>query len=255
MPALLTDHMVIQRGMPVHIWGTASPGEVVTVSFRDASGSTVADEVGMWSVFLPPSTAGGPYSLAVKGQATITLKDVLVGDVWVASGQSNMEFGLKDAVNGEAEVAASEQPKIRLFTVKRATSPHPLPDAASDRWKLCEPANARAASAVACFFARDLVRKHDVPIGLIQSYWGGTPVEAWMSLRALSADAAFMPVFALWSQTMEDLAVHKLRRARKVREWESAVTRAKAEGRTPPGLSWEAYNAAGLPASPFRWGE
>ena len=102
LPALLGDHMLIQRGLPVHVWGKAAEGESVSVSFRGGTRSTMADSIGLWSVYLPPGDAGGPFELTVKGNNQITLKDVLVGDVWVASGQSNMEFPVKEAVNATA---------------------------------------------------------------------------------------------------------------------------------------------------------
>src|SRR5262249_40307888 len=126
LPTLIADHMVIQRGSPVHVWGKAAPAEPVTITFRNGNRSTTADELGRWSVYLHPGDAGGPFDLTIKGANTITVKDVLVGDVWVASGQSNMEWPLDHAQNAQAEVAAANYPRIRLLQVKKKTAYYPL---------------------------------------------------------------------------------------------------------------------------------
>ena len=237
LPSLISDHMVLQRGTPVHIWGNAAPAEAVTVAFRGATRTATADDIGHWSVYLPPSDAGGPFELTVKGANAITLSDVLVGEVWVDSGQSNMEFALRTAMNGADEVAAADHPRIRQFHVTRAVSPFPQAEAAAQAWRVCTPQSAGGFSAVAYFFARDLEAKLGVPVGLIDSYWGGTPIEAWMSLRALSSSAQFMPAFALWSDMTADHTVRAEQRQKKLKDWQDAVARAQAEGKPrPPAL-------------------
>jgi len=201
LPHMLSDHAVLQRQMPVHIWGWAETGEKVTVSFHGQTQTSVADDLGRWSVFLRPEQAGGPYVLTVQGSNTIRLEDILVGDVWFASGQSNMEFPLNgfpgNAVlkNGPQEIAAATQPQIRLLRFARKASEYELRDQDAS-WTLCTPETAAEFSAVAYFFARDLVKQEHVPIGLIDSTWGGTPVAAWLSLDGLSRDARLMPQFA-----------------------------------------------------------
>jgi sialate O-acetylesterase len=201
LPHMLSDHAVLQRQMPVHIWGWAETGEKVTVSFHGQTQTSVADDLGRWSVFLRPEQAGGPYVLTVQGSNTIRLEDILVGDVWFASGQSNMEFPLNgfpgNAVlkNGPQEIAAATQPQIRLLRFARKASEYELRDQDAS-WRLCTPETAAEFSAVAYFFARDLVKQEHVPIGLIDSTWGGTPVAAWLSLDGLSGDAGLMPQFA-----------------------------------------------------------
>src|SRR5579864_5598755 len=168
LPAVLGAHMVIQRGMPVHIWGKAAEAERVTVEFRGVTRSTTADEIGMWSVYLPPGNAGGPFALSVKGANTIRLEDVLVGDVWVASGQSNMEFPTKNVLNAAAEMADANRPRMRLFHVKNKVGLYPLDDVAAEPWVTCTPDNVPEFSAVAYFFGRHLEEKLDVPIGLME---------------------------------------------------------------------------------------
>ena len=239
LPRLLGDHMVLQRGLPVHIWGRAAAGEPVTVEFRGETRSATADPIGQWSVYLPPAEAGGPFDLTIKAGNTIRVRDVLVGDVWVASGQSNMEFPVKGAVNSAAEMARADNPRIRLFHVKNKVGPYPLDDVAAEPWTACTPESVGEFSAVAYFFGRHLLEKAGVPIGLIETSWGGTPAEAWTSQRALSADASLMPVYAEWAKMNDDAAMHRQLRAKELDRWRSAVERAKAEGKEPPGFPWE----------------
>jgi sialate O-acetylesterase len=209
LPHMLSDHAVLQRQMPVHIWGWADAGEKVTVSFHDQTQTAVADDLGRWSVYLRPEQAGGPYVLTVQGSNTMRLEDILVGDVWFASGQSNMEFPLNgfpgSAVlkNGPQEIAAAMQPQVRLLRFGRKASEYELRDQDAS-WTLCTPETAAQFSAVAYFFARDLLKQEHVPIGLIDSTWGGTPVAAWMSLDGLSSDAGLMPQFAQRVEMVEN---------------------------------------------------
>jgi len=239
LPALLADHMMIQRGLPVHVWGMAAEGEPVSVTFRGNTQSTTADSIGLWSLYLPPGEAGGPFELTVKGNNRITLKDVLVGDIWVASGQSNMEFTVKEGMHAEAEIAGADHPRIRLFHVKNKVAHHPLDDVAAEPWTACTPESVSGFSAVAYYFGRHVHEKLGVPVGLIETSWGGTPAEAWTSLRALSRDASLMPVFAWWANMNDQAVTHQLQREKELNEWRRAVDRAKTEGKQPPGFPWE----------------
>ncbi len=253
LPALFTSHMVLQRNRPVHIWGMADPQEKVTVSFRGEVKSTNADALGRWSLYLAPGSAGGPFPLTVKASNTIQLDDVLVGDVWVASGQSNMEFPMTWLRNAKAEIAAANAPQIRLLRVERAYSDYPLSNVKAAPWAACTPDSVADFSAVAYFFARDVQQKEHVPIGLIDSSWGGTVAEAWTSMDGLSRDASLMPVFASWAR-MSDAAVS-------VQLLRQAVDRDKAEGRPAPNLPWlpelqswapaQLYNGMIAPLTPF----
>lgn len=208
LPILFADHMVIQRNEPVHVWGDASAGEKVTVTFREKQKVTTADTLGRWSVQLPPGEAGGPFDLVIKGENTITLSDVLVGDVWIASGQSNMGFSLREARNAEHEIATANYPQIRLMNVKQRYADYPQEDLVlTSPWSLCTPASARDFTAVGYFFAREIQSREHVPIGIIESAWGGTPAEAWTSMHALSQDAALMPVFSAWSAMSDNESV------------------------------------------------
>jgi sialate O-acetylesterase len=187
---LFSDHVVLQRDVPVPVWGWAEPGQRIKVSFAGQSVETTAGADGKWLVKLGPYPAGGPHALAVAGPKSVEVKDILVGDVWICSGQSNMEWPLSQANNAEQEVALANHSRIRLFSVpkKIAIEPTTTVDAS---WQLCTPENAAGFSAVGYFFGRELERELDVPIGLINSSWGGTIAEAWASAGALSAMADF----------------------------------------------------------------
>ena len=251
LPSLLADHMVLQRGLPVHVWGMAAPQENVSVTFRGETKNTTADELGRWSLYLSPGEAGGPFQMLVKAANQITLNDVLVGDVWVASGQSNMELPMTELNNAAAEIAAAQYPKIRIFRVEHRPSDFPTSNVDAKTWVACTPQSVADSSAVAYYFARDLYQKMNVPLGLIETFWGGTPAESWTSLHALSADAALMPVFAARSQMIKEQESTLLRQAQEERNYQQAVAQAKAEGKPEPGRSWHADFAAWAPAALF----
>jgi len=249
LPALLADHMVVQRGLPVHVWGMAAPHEAVAVTFRSETKSATADDDGRWSVYLSPGEAGGPIQLSIKATNTIVLSDILVGDVWVASGQSNMEFPMTGLVNPQAEIAAAQCPKIRLFLVKHKPADYPLENVESKGWTACTPETVADSSAVAYFFARNLQQKLGVPIGLVESFWGGTAAESWTSLHSLSADASLMPVFAARAKTLDRESTTVLRLQQEEREFQQAVAQAKEEGKPLPWRPWHPDFAAWAPAA------
>ncbi|HXC97234.1 MAG TPA: sialate O-acetylesterase [Edaphobacter sp.] len=193
LPGVLSDHAVLQRDRPARIWGWASPGEKISVRFHNQSLTAEADDVGEWQVWLKPEAVGGPYTLTVTSEKTTTTlerRDILLGDVWIASGQSNMGMPLKGfnpstlVKDGEKEIAAAAHPQLRLLVQKEVTSGTPLSDS-TDVWSECTPETARDFSAVAYFFGRELSRTEKVPIGLIETTWGGTPAHAWISLDSI----------------------------------------------------------------------
>jgi sialate O-acetylesterase len=179
--ALFSDGAVLQRGQAVPVWGTADDGEKVTVEFGKQKISTTA-QGGKWRVDLKPLEAGGPFTMKISGNNTLEIKDLLVGEVWVCSGQSNMEWRLNQ-IDPKKEVQAQANfPKVRMFTVKRATAVEPLTEH-EGAWKVSTPENVGAFSAVGYYFALDLHEKLGVPIGMVSSSWGGTPAQAWTSLE------------------------------------------------------------------------
>lgn len=254
LPGILTEHMVLQRGLPIHIWGKASPDEVVSVVFRGETQSTKADVFGAWSVHLSAADAGGPFELTVTGTNTISFRDILVGDVWVASGQSNMEFKLRQADDAAAEIAAAQYPRIRRIVVNRKVADYPMDDAPVQPWTETTPDSAPNASAVAYFFARELHSKlGGVPIGVIESFWGGTPVEAWMSLRSISQDPALMPIFSEWSRSLAAYPTALARYEQRLAAWKEGTPKPAKPETGPGGSQMPAglYNAMIAPITPY----
>lgn len=188
------DHMVLQRDQQITIWGWAAPKEKVSISFVDQELSTKADIQGRWEVSLPAQNAGGPFSMEIKGKKEkLTINDIWMGEVWLCSGQSNMEWKMNNVNQAEVEIAAATNHMIRLFNIPDQAAPtpqHHLPEA-TEGWKICTPENIRYFSAVAYFMARGLQPELGVPIGLISSSWGGTNVETWTSQEAISNDPDF----------------------------------------------------------------
>lgn len=186
MPEIFSDHMVLQRHLPVTIWGWADPGERVRLSIADQMHSVRADRQGNWRISLDPMEAGGPFVLTVQGKNTLHLHDILVGEVWLCSGQSNMVWTVSNSANPEEEITQGDHPNIRMITVPRIMGFEPADDIGHANWKVCTPANVGEFSAVAYYFGRHLQQELGVPIGLINSSWGGTVVEAWMSKERVS---------------------------------------------------------------------
>ena len=188
---LFTDNMVLQQKQDIPIWGTAEPDGEVVVKLNQQQKTTIVDDNGKWKVSLSPVPAGGPYELVISGEETHTIKNVMVGEVWVCSGQSNMEFYLINSKNGEADVAASDYPQIRLFSVKIRVSQTPQDQLEDGKWLPCSPVSSQCFSAVAYFFGRALHEKLKVPIGLINTSWGGTVAETWTSNETMSMNPDF----------------------------------------------------------------
>ena len=185
VPSFFSDHMVLQREKPINIWGTASAGERISVTLGNAQKSTRTDKNGKWSVSLPPMQAGGPYTLNVKSlKQTLSFTDILIGEVWICSGQSNMEFRLRSANHATEEVATANYPQIRSFNVIQEMGHTPKTNL-KGKWEVCSPASASNFSAVGYFFARELYQKLNIPIGFINSSWGGTDIETWMSMEVI----------------------------------------------------------------------
>lgn len=258
LPAIFGDHMMIQRDQPVHVWGEAEPGEDVTVRWKDrAPVSAKAGATGKWSVMLAPMPAGGPFELEVRGQNTITLSDVIFGDIWVASGQSNMEWPLSRANNAQAEIAAATDGDIRLFKVNKKVSDVPLKDVEGS-WQRCSPETARTATAVGYFFARHLREKVKVPVGILESNWGGTPAEAWTSTVALASEPALLPHLQDWARVMAAYPDAQSSYEARRREWEAKRSQNPKEpppgAPQGPGHAWTPgglWNAMIAPITPF----
>ncbi len=261
LPHMLSDHAVLQRDRPIHIWGWDAPGAAVTIDFRHQHVSTKADDLGAFSVYLSPESAGGPDTLTLHGSgagesSTITLSDILVGDVWFASGQSNMEIPLlgfphsaviKDA---DKEIASANDPAVcgqtRLLLFSHATSDFPLNDQPSS-WTVCDSTTAAHFSAVAFFFGREIHQREHIPIGLIDSTWGGTPISSWLSLNALASDNSFMPVFAARAR----FADHQTNLAAQQAYEQRSIAAAKAANQPAPKFDWHPNQTSWEPSFLF----
>ena len=176
LPAIFSDHMVLQRQAPVPVWGWADPDEKVTVAIAGQTQTTTADDAGQWRLKLDNLSPDGPLTLTVAGHNTIVIQDVLVGEVWLASGQSNMQLSVNDVTNAWREKASANFPQIRVFTVARHPAVTPQTNCGG-QWVVCSPATAGGFSAAAYFFARELHQKLAVPVGVVHASWGGTPIE------------------------------------------------------------------------------
>ncbi|MEO8736786.1 MAG: sialate O-acetylesterase [Edaphobacter sp.] len=248
---------MLQREAPIHIWGWSEPEEKITVRFHSQTQSGEANKEGEWSLWLNPEQAGGPYTLTVQDSSNaaslaVTLSDVLVGDVWLASGQSNMEMPMKgfagSAVlkNGAEEIAHATLPQVRLLRIANKSSDIPVEDV-TDTWTLCTPETAADFSAVAYFFGREISQKEHVPIGLIDATWGGTPVASWISLDGIAANASLMPIFAARAHFADEQK--RLSRVEAAEKREDAA--AVAAHQPAPKHSWHPNETSWLPAALF----
>jgi len=246
---LFSENMVLQQGLPVPVWGWADEGEVVTVKFRGQQ-AKVTTKNGKWIVRLKKLKAGGPDDLTVTGKNTLSLKNVLVGEVWICSGQSNMEWPLRASFEAEKEIAATANSMVRLYTVPKLKAKEPVADIKAS-WQECHPQTTPGFSAVAYYFGRDLQKARGVPVGLIHTSWGGSPAEVWMSQDVLAANyqkAILDDYAASWKKYEEASA-----------QFQQEETDLKKEGKTstrkaPSPPYWkpvELYNGMIAPLVPF----
>jgi len=256
LPLLFADGAVLQRGQPIPVWGWASPGAKIAVSLDGHAASATADAQGQWQARLPAHAAGGPYVLQVQGDgATLQVADVLVGDVWLASGQSNMEFPLLKSDGGPAAVAAASDAKIRHFKVPKSWSAQPEQALAGGSWKPADPANAGEFSAVAYYFAQDLRASTGVPIGIIDSTWGGSAIEAWMDAASQGVDAAALARQgdeirrrdeAALAGTKDKLARYRLPAGQSSEDWNKPGYDDSGWDSIPVPANWESVGYAGM---------
>lgn len=234
---LFADKAVLQRDKSIPVWGTAPDGQKVTVEFAGQELAAIATD-GKWRVELAPMKAGGPHTMKIRGDNVVVLNDLLVGDLWLCSGQSNMNFQLKHVDNSADEIAPMNAPSVRFFTVNQQFGQKPLASAPG-QWKAITPATAGDSSAVACYFGGALRRKLDVPIGLLVSSVGGTRIESWMRLELLAATGQSTSLIEKWQDmTAEEFKAIEMAYARFQYERDQAHPKAaqaaKAEGRTLP---------------------
>lgn len=248
---IFTENMVLQRNAKDAIWGWTTPGATVTVTIGKEHAQARADAKGKWLATIGPCKAGGPYTLTVRGPRTVTLQNVLFGDVWICSGQSNMEMGVGLAKNAQQEIAAADYPQIRLCILPHSANmaPQPLTEC---RWNVCSPATISQGgwsgfSAAAYFFGRQLYHDLHVPIGLIQTCWSGTPAEAWTNIDALRTMADYRQVVSTLDGYNQDASKATAYFRREMDAWWQANDPGSKQGWEQPAIDTSAWPTMKLP--------
>lgn len=266
LPRLTSDNMVLQQNTSVPIWGTAEPGEQVTVTIGDQHLVTKADPGGRWMVELRPMEAGGPFEMAIAGETwrgfdrpfnpnveknTLTLENIMVGDVWLCSGQSNMEYAASGMKNADREMADSDYPMIRLFTVEKTVANLPVSDTVG-QWESCGIETVRNFPAVGYIFGRTLHKALGVPVGLINNSWGGTCGENWVSRATLESESDFKPILDRWRLVVAEYPRARERFQQQLEAWKKLAGKAQSVGEAeprmpaPPAGPGQKYTPAGL---------
>lgn len=235
LPAVIGDNMVLQRAIDVPIWGWADPGEKVTVTLGKQSKSATACDEGKWMVRLDSMKEGGPTSMTVAGKNAITVENILIGEVWVCSGQSNMGMSVRSSNNAEEEIAAADYPEIRLFSVPLVGTQEPQYDCGG-KWVVCSPETIPNFTAVGYFFGREVYKNIKMPVGLINTSWGGSSCEAWVRRDLLEADPTYTDLLASFDKqcAQYDPEKAKANYERQRAAWKVAAAKAKADGKPAP---------------------
>jgi sialate O-acetylesterase len=272
LPSLFSENMVLQAGAQDPVWGTADPQEKVTVTLGSQQATATADASGRWKVEIGPLEPGGPFEMTVAGKNTIVIRNVLVGQVWICSGQSNMGFSVAPTpdvwgtgVEHYKEVIASaDYPMVRMFTVDQTVAGKPQSNVAG-KWEMTSPETVGHFSAVGYFFGLNLLKSLHVPIGLIHTSWGGTPAESWTTLPTLKSDPAFRDILQRWQKEEDAYPAEMAHYNQALHDWEQAAKQAEAAGKPMPAAPrlpsdprsnpWRPaslYNAMIAPLIPYR---
>lgn len=236
IPTVIGDRMVLQRDKTVPIWGWAEAGESVTVEFAGQKKTATAGPDGGWKVALDPMPASAEGRvLTIAGKNTIALRDVLVGEVWVCSGQSNMQWNVNQSTEADLEALTAKYPNLRLISVPQVASQKPLTHF-KGQWEACTPETAAQFSGVGYFFGRQLHLTLGVPVGLIDNSWGGSAAEAWVRRDVLEQHERYLPLIKMWDDRAAKWDPEKAKAdfQKQLEGWEKAVEKAKAEGKEPP---------------------
>lgn len=263
LPAVISDHMVLQADQRVPIWGWARPHEKIAVDLDGQKLITVADSQGKWRVRLEPLRAGQHLTLTVEGVNKVVVRDVLIGEVWLGGGQSNMGLHVSEANRFDAEKAAADFPEIRMFTVELKSSAVPLDDCAG-RWEVCSSTTVGNFSAALYFFGRELHQRLKTPVGLIHSSWGGTPIHPWISLPVLKKYPGYTNLVERKKKEIEAWPARKAKLDEQLKNWETAAAKVEALHQPAPPKPWnpgppdsgkympgQLYNAMICPLIPY----
>lgn len=236
LPSIFGDHMVVQRDMPITVWGKANAGETVAVSLAEHAATTTADDQGHWKLKLDPLPAGGPHILSVKADEAVTFEDVLVGEVWICSGQSNMAFAVRNSYDGDLEIASAGNPNLRLISVPQVGTQEPQDDFKGE-WQVASPESVADFSAVGYFFGSRVQDVVDVPVGLIDNAWGGSSAEAWVKRRTLEADGQYAALLSAHDKASAEFDPEKAQSTyqKQLARWQERVAEARQTGmKLPP---------------------
>src|SRR5262245_11704054 len=236
LPALFTKHMVLEQGQKKRVWGSADPSEDIVVTIAGQRHTAKADGKGKWQVTLDSLPVGGPHTLSITGKNKLAVEDVLVGEVWICSGQSNMQWEVRQANDGDLEAKTAKFPKIRLISVPIGVGTQEPQDDFKGKWEVCTPETAATFSAVGYSFGRQLQQTLDVPIGLIDDAWGGSACEAWVRRDLLEKDPKYQTLMARWADTEKNYDAAKARAAaeKQQADYRDAAAKAKADGKPAP---------------------
>jgi sialate O-acetylesterase len=272
LPSLFSENMVLQAGAKDPVWGTADPQEKVTVTLGSAQATATADASGRWKVELGPLEPGGPFEMTVAGKNAIVIHNILVGQVWICSGQSNMEFNVAPENNSwetgvydfKKVVASANYPMVRMFTAVKTVAGKPQSDVAG-QWEITSPETVSHFSAVGYFFGLDLLKALHEPIGLIHTSWGGTPAESWTTHATLESNPAFADILERWQKEDQAYPAAIEHYSDALHEWQQASRQAEAAGspmpraprlpadpRSSPWRPSSLYNAMIAPLIPYR---
>jgi len=272
LPSLFSENMVLQAGAQDPVWGTADPSERVTVTLGGTQAAATADAAGRWQVEIGPLPPGGPFEMTVAGKNTLVIHNVLVGQVWICSGQSNMQFSVAPQINRwetgvydyKKVIASANYPMVRMFTVDQTVAGKPQSHVAG-KWEITSPETVAHFSAAGYFFGLNLFKTLHQPIGLIHSSWGGTPAESWTTLPTLESSPAFADILQRWRKEDQAYPAEIAHYNEALHEWEQATQQAEAAGKPMPSAPrlppdprsnpWRPaslYNAMIAPLIPYR---
>jgi len=236
LPKIFTDNMMLQRDLPVHVWGWADAGEAVTVSLAGKTATAKTGANCQWAVELPAMKTGENLELSVAGKNSLTLKNVLLGDIWVCSGQSNMEMGLNGCLGFQDDLKAADLPKIRRIKINHEQSGMPQPEApTATPWQVCSPTMDAGITAVGFYFAREIFQKTGVPIGIVDDNWGGTPIEPWVATEGLGVVPELKPQFDATLDAIKNYRTNQLPKGMTEMEAWIAQTRKELAAGLPTG--------------------
>jgi sialate O-acetylesterase len=252
VPAIISDHMVLQQETPANIWGWADAGEKVSVKFAGKTAETAADAKGRWQVKLEDLKPGTTGALTISGKNTLTVNDVIVGEVWLASGQSNMEWIVGNSKDGPAEIAAANFPAIRIFTAVKNAQAEPQENVPG-QWEVTSPNSVWHFTAVGYYFARKLHQALGQPVGIIHSSWGGTAAELWTPKAVLASDPIYKPILDAWQMKVAAYPQAKAAYDAEMAKWRDEEKAAREAGRPvpPEPRGPQGGDAIGSPSSLF----